>query len=345
MSAEDQQEYNKRNDIAAGDKLPEGTTVILFISKGAEGFEMPNVTGMSEAQAKATLQQTGLVVKIKHVQTDSASEGTVLSQSIPAGTNVKLGTEIEISVATATPVTEETSSIATGMITTAETTNVTTISTITSTTVDTTPVTTTSTTSSTTTTTTTLPQEYTITVDPNGGSNVPSFKRSYGDPIGTLPTSERDYYRLTGWTSNGAAVSSNTVVRSNMTLTAQWELKDEWSDWSSWSKTVISEEKDSNGLLIVQVDKKYHERESVPQYSYMRYVNSDRTIITANPDWTSGSYSYEFNLTTDEYDYIGDEAGTPMYRAPDGSIWYNKMSCGQTSRDPYTEYRYRTRIK
>ena len=92
------------NELGAGDQISEGSTVILYVSKGAEGFSMPNVMGMKEKNAKSTLEQKGLVVKVVYVQS-SSNAGTVIEQSIAADSKVTLGTVVEITIATAKPVT------------------------------------------------------------------------------------------------------------------------------------------------------------------------------------------------------------------------------------------------
>ena len=87
------------NEITAGQELPEGSGVILYVSMGAEGFSMPNVIGMTEAEAKTALEQAGLVVYVSKVVNTTVAEGTVFNQSIEADTKVTLGTQVEISVA------------------------------------------------------------------------------------------------------------------------------------------------------------------------------------------------------------------------------------------------------
>ena len=43
-------------NIEAGMELPEGTNVILYVSKGPEGFPMPNVIGYTENDAKEIVE-------------------------------------------------------------------------------------------------------------------------------------------------------------------------------------------------------------------------------------------------------------------------------------------------
>lgn len=87
------------NAIEAGQELSEGTNIILYVSKGAEGFAMPNVTGMTEDEAKDELENKGIIVSVSYEEDSSAEAGTVISQSIEEGTEVEYGTEVEIVVA------------------------------------------------------------------------------------------------------------------------------------------------------------------------------------------------------------------------------------------------------
>jgi uncharacterized repeat protein (TIGR02543 family) len=79
---------------------------------------------------------------------------------------------------------------------------------------------------------------YTLTLDPNGGKVLPTFKKlKAGAWYGTLPTPVRENYNFTGWfsaQSGGAPVGDSSVMgNANTTIYAQWEQKDpviEFSD-------------------------------------------------------------------------------------------------------------------
>ena len=98
----------KGNEILAGQEMIEGSPVILYVSKGPEGFPMPSVLGMTEADAKGVLEEKGLVVMVTYEETASVPAGTVYSQSIEADTNVSLGMEVTITLARAPETTAET---------------------------------------------------------------------------------------------------------------------------------------------------------------------------------------------------------------------------------------------
>ncbi len=84
--------------VEAGTQLDEGTVITLTISIGPASFEMPNVVGETKESAETTLNGKGLVVSVEYKKTDEAPEGTVISQSIAAGDDVKRGDTIVITV-------------------------------------------------------------------------------------------------------------------------------------------------------------------------------------------------------------------------------------------------------
>ena len=65
----------------------------------------------------------------------------------------------------------------------------------------------------------------TITFDPNGGTLADTIvEYANGEPFGTLPVPEYKGYAFEGWfkQSDGTQVTSNTIVREDMTLVAHW---------------------------------------------------------------------------------------------------------------------------
>jgi len=84
----------------AGDKVNEGTEVLLKVSKGQETVAVPNVVGMSEADARTTLQQAGFEVQSTSAPSDTTPEGDVSAQSPTAGTDAAKGGTVTITVST-----------------------------------------------------------------------------------------------------------------------------------------------------------------------------------------------------------------------------------------------------
>lgn len=83
---------------AAGTKVDKGTIVTLFVSKGDESAEMPNVVDVALEQAKSQLEGMGLKVTVKNEYHDTIEENRVISSSPAAGETVKLGTKVTLTV-------------------------------------------------------------------------------------------------------------------------------------------------------------------------------------------------------------------------------------------------------
>ncbi len=84
--------------VAAGEKVAEGTQITIVVSTGLTDFEMPNVVGQKQNVAENTLAAKGLVVAVEYIKDDSVAEGNVVRQSVKAGTSVKSGTTITLTV-------------------------------------------------------------------------------------------------------------------------------------------------------------------------------------------------------------------------------------------------------
>jgi len=82
----------------AGEQVVEGTEVVLNVSKGAKTVAVPNVVGMSEANARATLEQAGFQVQSVSAPSDSTPQGNVSAQSPSAGTDAPKGSTVTITV-------------------------------------------------------------------------------------------------------------------------------------------------------------------------------------------------------------------------------------------------------
>jgi serine/threonine-protein kinase len=76
-----------------------GTEVTLFVSKGADVVTVPDVTGLTRASARTSIQDAGLHVEIAE-QDDQAPAGEVLSQTPPGGSVVDRGSSVTITVST-----------------------------------------------------------------------------------------------------------------------------------------------------------------------------------------------------------------------------------------------------
>jgi len=85
-------------DPPAGQQVVESTEVLLDVSKGTKQVEVPNVVGMSEADARSTLEQAGFQVTSTSAPSDSTPEGVVSDQSPDGGTQATKGSTVAITV-------------------------------------------------------------------------------------------------------------------------------------------------------------------------------------------------------------------------------------------------------
>jgi serine/threonine-protein kinase len=78
-----------------------GSDVLIIVSSGPEDIRVPVVVGRTEAQARNTLTEIGLIPDVDYQDGNfgQAEDGRVISQSLPVGSRVPPGTEIKVVVA------------------------------------------------------------------------------------------------------------------------------------------------------------------------------------------------------------------------------------------------------
>lgn len=82
--------------VLPNDKIIKNTTIVLTVSTGANGINVPAVEGMSEAEGTAALTKEGFkVIKSDEYSTEYA-KGTIISQSPEANTVAPLESEVTI---------------------------------------------------------------------------------------------------------------------------------------------------------------------------------------------------------------------------------------------------------
>ena len=87
-----------RQSPAAGTKVDKGTKVTYYLSAGAEQVEVPDVTGLPEGEATATLENAGFKVTVDHKTDATVPEGAVISQAPGGGGKAKKGSTVNIVV-------------------------------------------------------------------------------------------------------------------------------------------------------------------------------------------------------------------------------------------------------
>jgi serine/threonine-protein kinase len=87
-------------DPASGAKSKEGARVSVVVSDGLPKVDMPNVVGLSQDAASSQLTSKGLLVQVDttNLPPDDPNVGKVITQSQPAGQQVRKGTTIRLTV-------------------------------------------------------------------------------------------------------------------------------------------------------------------------------------------------------------------------------------------------------
>lgn len=96
-----------RQEPTAGTEVPRGASVALTVSKGRRTIAVPNLVGLSEAEAGAALQRLGLRANVARVPT-SEPAGTVVAQRPAAGQQTRRGAVVQINVSRGAPAVTQT---------------------------------------------------------------------------------------------------------------------------------------------------------------------------------------------------------------------------------------------
>lgn len=88
--------------VEAGEMVPVNSNIVLIVSAGSEGVEVPDVVGKSEAEAVAALSQKGFVVNKTEGYDEYIKEGNIITQSPQAGSKAPSGTTVTIRISQGT---------------------------------------------------------------------------------------------------------------------------------------------------------------------------------------------------------------------------------------------------
>ena len=86
--------------IKAGDSVATGSKITLKVSSGdgKKTVTMPNVLSKSEKEAKSTLEELGLTVKVEYSEDTNKTNGVVIAQNYPQNQSLKEGDLVTITV-------------------------------------------------------------------------------------------------------------------------------------------------------------------------------------------------------------------------------------------------------
>jgi serine/threonine-protein kinase len=89
-----------RTDPVVGQLVDKGAAVTLYVSSGPQPVAMPNIKGLTEADARTKLTSLGLDATVEYIDVapGNANIGKVISQGTTTGTMVTPGTKIVLTV-------------------------------------------------------------------------------------------------------------------------------------------------------------------------------------------------------------------------------------------------------
>lgn len=82
--------------VLAGDKIIKNTTIVLTVSAGSDGINVPNVVGSSEAEGTSKLTKEGFTVTKNDAYSTEYAKGTIIEQSPEGDSIAALGSDITI---------------------------------------------------------------------------------------------------------------------------------------------------------------------------------------------------------------------------------------------------------
>jgi serine/threonine-protein kinase len=83
----------------SGQDIRKGSTVQAVVSRGPERYDVPDLSGMTQAQAASALKQRSLAIgRVRHVWNPTVLPGLVVSSDPPVGTPLKRGTPVVVTL-------------------------------------------------------------------------------------------------------------------------------------------------------------------------------------------------------------------------------------------------------
>ena len=98
-----------RTEPGTGTQVASGSSVVLVVSSGPPSIVVPNVTGMTQNSAMQSLQSAGFTVTTVNQPSSSVNDGLVITQTPPAGTTLRKGSNVTLTVGAATTIPATTS--------------------------------------------------------------------------------------------------------------------------------------------------------------------------------------------------------------------------------------------
>jgi tRNA A-37 threonylcarbamoyl transferase component Bud32 len=94
-SSEEETGQVLEQSVAGGDEAREGSKITLTVSEGPQVARVPDLVGLTYAEAEGELKQAGLLLGgVREVTSETVPEGVILSQDPQAGSTLEPGTYI-----------------------------------------------------------------------------------------------------------------------------------------------------------------------------------------------------------------------------------------------------------
>lgn len=91
-----------QTSVAAGTGLNSGDAVTIMVSSGTDGIMLPDVSGMTQAEATVLLENEGFSVRVVKENSTEVPKGNVISQDPKGDSRLRRGTEIVLTVSLGT---------------------------------------------------------------------------------------------------------------------------------------------------------------------------------------------------------------------------------------------------
>ncbi|MCR5598205.1 MAG: Stk1 family PASTA domain-containing Ser/Thr kinase [Lachnospiraceae bacterium] len=91
-----------QTSVAAGTGLNSGDAVTIMVSSGTDGIMLPDVSGMTQAEATVLLENEGFGVRVVKENSTEVPKGNVISQDPKGDSRLRRGTEIVLTVSLGT---------------------------------------------------------------------------------------------------------------------------------------------------------------------------------------------------------------------------------------------------
>jgi len=84
---------------ATGKRVEKGSRVVIVVGSGPATVKVPDVVGLGLSEAEVALGETNLAVGLqREIPSDTAPEGVVIEQGYQAGTEVRVGTAVNLGI-------------------------------------------------------------------------------------------------------------------------------------------------------------------------------------------------------------------------------------------------------